>query len=70
MARDITALQHGELRFVLEALGTKVVVTTEGTTEVEFTIPTEVAKDATGLSVPRNAKDNCILRLALEEATL
>lgn len=66
MARGITALQHGELRFVLEALGTKVVVTTEGTTEVEFTIPTKVAKDAIGLSVPLNAKDKCILRLGLE----
>jgi len=64
MTRGITALQHGELRFMLEALRNK--VTTEGTTEVEFTIPTEVAKDAIGLSVPPSALYNYTLRLALE----
>ena len=47
--------EFADRRFVLEALGTRVVVTTEGTTEVEFAIPTEVPKDAIALSVPLSA---------------
>jgi hypothetical protein len=42
-------------RFVLETLGTRVVVTTEGQIEVEFTIPTESPKDAVAFNLPRMA---------------
>lgn len=42
-------------RFVLETLGTRVVVTTEEQIEVEFTIPTESPKDAVAFNLPRMA---------------
>lgn len=47
--------EFADRRFVLEALGTKIIVTTEGTIEVEFAIPTEPPKDAIALSIPQNA---------------
>jgi len=42
-------------RFLLEALGTKVVVTTEGRIEVEFAITAEPPKDAIAFNLPLNA---------------
>ena len=47
--------EFADRRFVLEALGTRIVVTTEGSVEVEFAIPTEAPKDAIALSIPLNA---------------
>jgi phage shock protein A len=47
--------EFADRRYVLEALGTRIIVTTEGTSEVEFTIPAKAAKDAIELSIPLNA---------------
>ena len=35
--------------------GTKIIVTTSGSIEIEFAIPTEKGKDAIALSNPQNA---------------
>ena len=51
----LASREFADRRYILEALGTRIIVTTEGTSEAEFTIPTKAAKDAIGLSVPLNA---------------
>ncbi len=47
--------EFADRRFVLEAVGTRIVVTTEGSVEIEFAIPTEAPKDAIALSIPLSA---------------
>ena len=51
----LASREFADRRYILEALGTRIIVTTEGTSEVEFTIPAKAAKDAIELSVPQNA---------------
>jgi len=53
--RKLASTEFADRRFILEALGTKVVVTTNGSVEVEFAIPTEKGESAIALSTPLNA---------------
>jgi hypothetical protein len=50
-------------RFVLEAAGTRVMVTTDAQIVVDLDVPKEVSKRQIALSVPRSAKSNLTLRL-------
>jgi hypothetical protein len=55
VAERVASQQFSDRRFILEALGTKVVVTTEGQIEVEFAIPAKSPKHAIAFNVPLNA---------------
>jgi DNA invertase Pin-like site-specific DNA recombinase len=55
VAERLASQQFSDRRFILEALGTRVVVTTEGQIEVEFAIPSESPKHAIAFNVPPNA---------------
>jgi len=56
MEEKLASTEFADRRFILEALGTKVMVTTEGATEVEFTIGGDRDTDgAIALSSPLNA---------------
>ncbi|NVM22820.1 MAG: recombinase family protein [Desulfobacterales bacterium] len=50
--QKLESAEFADRRFVLEALGTRIIVTTEDAVEVEFAIPTKPPKDAIALSVP------------------
>jgi len=51
----LASQEFADRRYVLEALSTRVVVTTEGQTEAEFAIPSESPKDAIAFNLPQNA---------------
>jgi len=52
----LASTEFADRRFILEALGTKVIVNTEGSLEVEFAIPADGHKEnAIELSAPQNA---------------
>lgn len=51
----LASQEFADRRFILEALGTRVVVTTEGQIEVEFAIPAESPKDAIAFNLPLSA---------------
>lgn len=53
--KKLASTEFADRRFILEALGTKVIVATDGRIEIEFAIPTEKSKDAIALSSPLNA---------------
>lgn len=54
--QKLASTEFADRRFVLEALGTKVLVTTEGKVEVEFTIGAgQGENDEIALNVPQNA---------------
>jgi hypothetical protein len=54
--QKLASTEFADRRFVLEALGTKVIVTTEGKVEVELTIGGERSKsDEIALNLPQNA---------------
>jgi hypothetical protein len=55
MEEKLASTAFADRRLVLEALGTKVIVTTHGAIEIEFAIPTDKTRDAIALSVPLNA---------------
>lgn len=56
MAEKILSNSFADRRFILEALKTRVIVTTEGATEVEFTIGGEKQRDGEiALNLPLNA---------------
>jgi len=56
MAEKLNSTDFADRRFILEALGTRVIVTTEGALEVEFTIGDRKDKDgAIVLNSPLNA---------------
>lgn len=51
----LASQDFADRRFVLEALGTKVIVTPEDEIEVEFAIPTEAPGDAIAVNLPLSA---------------
>jgi len=55
LEQKLASTEFADRRFILEALGTKVFVTTNGSVEIEFAIPTEKSKSAIALSNPLNA---------------
>jgi len=55
LQQKLASTEFADRRFILEALGTKIIVTTCGSIEVEFAIPTERGKGAIALSSPQNA---------------
>jgi hypothetical protein len=55
LERRLASTQFADRRFILEALGTKIIVTTSGSIEIEFAIPTEKGGSAIALSSPLNA---------------
>jgi site-specific DNA recombinase len=60
VAHRLGSSSFADRRFILEALGTRVIVTTEGALEVEFTIGQRKSEDgAIALNVPLNACPRC-----------
>jgi len=55
MADRLFSASFADLRFILEALNTKVIVTTEGAIEVEFTIGGDENGSGIVLNSPLNA---------------
>ncbi|MFC1957085.1 recombinase family protein [Chloroflexota bacterium] len=55
LEKKLSSTEFADRREILEALGTKVDVTTDGRLEVDFTIPREVSKEAIILNSPPNA---------------
>jgi len=50
--KKLASTQFADRRFILEALGTKVIVTTTGSVEIEFAVPTKEGNGAIALSSP------------------
>ncbi|MFC1957052.1 recombinase family protein [Chloroflexota bacterium] len=55
LEKKLSSTDFADRREILEALGTKVDVTTDGRLEVDFTIPREISKEAIALNSPLNA---------------
>jgi hypothetical protein len=55
MAEKILSNSFADRRFVLEALQTRVIVTADGATEVEFTIGGDKGDNGIVLNLPLNA---------------
>jgi len=55
LEKKLSSTEFADRREILEAMGTKVDVTTDGRLEVDFTIPREVSKEAIALNSPLNA---------------
>jgi len=55
LEQKLASTEFADRRFILEALGTKVIVATDGRIEIEFAIPTEKNNGAIALSSPLNA---------------
>ena len=55
LEQKLASTEFADRRFILEALGTKIIVTTQGSVEIEFAIPSEKNKGAIALSSPLNA---------------
>jgi len=51
----LASTEFADRRFILEALGTRVIVTRDGSIEIEFAIPTKRTTDAIALSIPLSA---------------
>ncbi len=55
LEKKLASTEFADRRFILEALGTKVIVATTGSVDIEFAIPPEKSRDAIALSSPLNA---------------
>lgn len=55
LEKKLASTEFADRRFILEALGTKVIVTTTGSVEIELAIPTEKGDGAIALSSRLNA---------------
>jgi len=55
LGKRINSKEFEDRRYVLEALGTRVTVTTDAKLLVDFAVPKEISAQAIALSVPLNA---------------
>jgi len=55
LQKKMASNEFADRRHILEALGIKVNVTTDGRLEIDFTVPKEISQEAIALNTPLNA---------------